>query len=120
MAILSKKDKRDKRHSRARKKIFGSDERPRLAVYRSNKHISAQIISDASSTTLCAESSYSPEFRDKVKGYDVSGAEIIGQSIAKKAQASGLKKVVFDCGGNLYHGRVKALAEAARKAGLEF
>lgn len=120
MATLTRQDRRNKRHFRARKKIHGDDDRPRLAVFRSNQHITAQIINDETHLTLCASASYSPEFKKDIKGRDKSGAENIGKSIAEKAIAKGIKKVVFDCGGYKYHGRVKALAEAARKAGLEF
>lgn len=120
MAQLTKNDRRLMRHKRARKKVSGTTERPRLAVYRSNKHILAQVIDDGQSKTLCGVSSASKDFKGKIKGHDISGAEIIGKAIADKAKAQGVEKVVFDCGGNLYHGRIKALAEAARKAGLEF
>lgn len=120
MTQVSRKEKTAKRHSRARKKISGSSERPRLAVHRSNKHIAAQIINDVESRTLVAVASYSKEFKGRIKGTDKAGAEAVGKAIAEKAKAEGLSKVVFDCGGNLYHGRVQALADAARKAGLEF
>jgi large subunit ribosomal protein L18 len=120
MATIIRKEKRDKRHFRARKKISGTTERPRLCVFRSNKHISAQIINDESSKTLCATGTYSKDLKGKVKGTDIAGAEAVGKAIAEQAKVSGIEKVVFDCGGNLYHGRVKALAEAARKAGLDF
>ncbi len=119
MAIASRTDKRRKRHTRVRKKIQGSTERPRLAIYRSNKHITAQIIDDLSHKTICASASYSPDHKE-AKGADKSGAEQIGKSVAEKAIAAGVKKVVFDNGGNAFHGRIKALADAARKAGLEF
>ena len=120
MAIMNRKDRTQKRHRRTRKKVSGTAERPRLAVYRSNKHISAQIINDGDSKTVAAVASYSKDFKGRIKGTDKAGAEVIGKAIAEKAQAAGLKQVVFDCGGNLYHGRVQALADAARKAGLEF
>ena len=120
MTQASRRDKTVKRHRRARKKVSGSTARPRLAVHRSNKHISAQIINDDDSKTLVAVASYSKEFKGLIKGTDKAGAEAIGKAIAEKAKAEGLSKVVFDCGGNLYHGRVQALADAARKAGLEF
>lgn len=120
MAIATRKVRRDKRHFRARKKISGTTERPRLCVYRSNKHISAQIINDETSSTICATGTYSKDLKGKIKGTDISGAEAVGKAIAEKAKAAGIEKIVFDCGGNLYHGRVKALAESARKAGLVF
>ncbi len=120
MAQLTRKQRTTKRHFRARKKLSGNTERPRLAVCRSNKHISAQIINDVESKTICAVTSYSTDLRERIKGSDKAGAEAVGKAIAEKAKALGVEKVVFDCGGNLYHGRVQALADAARKAGLEF
>ena len=120
MAIATRKVRRDRRHFRARKKVTGTGERPRLCVYRSNKHISAQIINDDSSNTVCAIGTYSTDLKGKIKGTDIAGAEAVGKAIAEKAKAKGIEKIVFDCGGNLYHGRVKALADAARKAGLIF
>lgn len=120
MAQLSRKERTGKRHFRARKKINGSNDRPRLAVCRSNKHISAQIINDIESKTICAVTSYSLDLKERIKGSDKAGAEAVGKALAEKAKALGVEKVVFDCGGNLYHGRVQALADAARKAGLEF
>lgn len=120
MVQASRRDKRLKRHFRARKKLFGSTARPRLVITRTNKHISAQVINDEESKTLCAVASYSKELKGKIKGYDIAGAEEIGKAIAEKAKASGIGQVVCDTGGNLYHGRVKALADAARKAGLDF
>lgn len=120
MGLKARKERTRKRHGRTRKKIRGSTERPRLSVYRSNKHISAQLIDDDKHSTLCAFTSYSKEAIGKVKGSDKAGAEFVGKNIAERAIAAGVKKVVFDCGGNEYHGRVKALADAAREAGLEF
>ena len=120
MAVLDRKLKRQKRKIRIRKKVSGSAKKPRLAVYRSNKHITAQIILDDEQKTVCAISSYSPDFKGKVKGSDKSGAEVIGKAIGEKALELGFKEVVFDRGGYQYHGRIKALAESARKAGLKF
>jgi large subunit ribosomal protein L18 len=120
MSVTTKKVQRQKRHFRARKKIHGCSERPRLSVYRSNKHIEAQIINDVDSKTICTASSASKDLKGQIKGYDTAGAQIVGKSIAEKAKANGIETIVFDCGGNRYHGRVKALAEAARKAGLKF
>lgn len=120
MAVANRKEKRDKRHFRARKKISGTTERPRLAIYRSNKHIAAQLVNDENSETICAVASYSKDFKGRINGSDKSGAEAIGKAIAEKAKAKGVEKVVFDCGGNIYHGRVQALADAARKVGLDF
>ncbi len=120
MSLVTKKEQRQQRHFRARKKLHGSSERPRLSVYRSNKHIEAQIIDDVEAKTVCAVSSASKDLKGRIKGYDVAGAEVVGKAIADKAKAQGIEAVIFDCGGNKYHGRVKALAEAARKAGLKF
>lgn len=101
-----------------KKKIFGTAERPRLSVFRSLKNIIAQVIDDAAGTTLAAASSV--EKGAVKKGGNVAAAKVVGKLIAQKALAKGLKKVVFDRGKALYHGRVKALAEAAREGGLEF
>ncbi len=120
MATLDRRAQRHTRQVRARKKVEGLTDRPRLAIYRSNKHISAQIINDVSGVTLCGVSSYSKDFKDKINGSNIPGAEVIGKAIAEKALAEGVSQVVFDRGGNRYHGRVKALADAARKAGLSF
>jgi len=109
-----------RRQRRARKKITGTGERPRLAVFRSNRHISVQIIDDASSTTLAAASSYETEVRSKGATGNVDSASEVGRLAAERAKAAGVSKVVFDRGGNRYHGRVAALADAARSAGLEF
>ena len=120
MVQATRRDRIIKRHFRARKKLFGSTERPRLVISRTNKHISAQVINDEESKTLCSIGSYSKDLKGKRKGYDIAGAQEVGKAIAEKAKATGVGKVVCDTGGNLYHGRVKALAEAARKAGLDF
>ncbi|ADU92639.1 50S ribosomal protein L18 [Geobacillus sp. Y412MC52] len=110
---------RKKRHARIRKKIFGTAERPRLSVFRSNKHIYAQIIDDTKSSTIVSASTLDKEF-----GLDstnnIEAAKKVGELVAKRALEKGIKKVVFDRGGYLYHGRVKALADTAREAGLEF
>lgn len=112
---------RARRHRRIRKRISGTQDRPRLAVARSLKHIYAQIIDDQSGTTLAFASSLDPEIRSQVKnGGNVEAARLVGKLIGEKAQAKGIKQVVFDRGGNLYHGRVAALAEGARESGLEF
>jgi large subunit ribosomal protein L18 len=111
---------RNKRRIRVRKKIFGTAERPRLNVFRSLNHIYAQIIDDERGVTLCAASSLSPELKGKVSGGNVEGARAVGELIARAAQEKGIKQVVFDRAGYLYHGRVKALAEGARAGGLEF
>lgn len=121
MDIEKKKSSHLKRKKRVRKKIIGTSERPRLNVYRSNKHIYAQIIEDAAGKILIAASTMSKEFKDKLG--DIKKAEAakkIGEFIAKKAIAKGIDNVVFDRGGFLYHGRVKAVADGAREAGLKF
>ncbi len=119
MARSSKNDVRVRVHERIRHRVRGSEERPRLAVFRSLKHIYAQVIDDRRGHTLAAASS--AEKKAAVgSGGNVAGAKQVGKLIAERAQASGVKKVVFDRGGYLYHGRVKALADAARAAGLEF
>lgn len=117
----SRNELRKKRHLRIRKKVFGTAERPRLNVFRSLKHIYAQIIDDERGVTLVSASTLSPELRGELKtGGNVEAAAAVGRLVAQKALERGIKKVVFDRGGYLYHGRVKALAEAAREAGLEF
>lgn len=110
-----------RRHRRVRGKISGTPERPRLCVTRSNSNIYAQVIDDVSHTTICGVSTLGPEFKATgKKGGTVEGAAEIGTIIGKMAQEKGVAKVVFDRGGHLYHGRVKALADAAREAGLVF
>lgn len=110
-----------RRHRRVRGKISGTPERPRLCVTRSNSNIYAQVIDDVSHTTICGVSTLGPEFKATgKKGGTVEGAAEIGTIIGKMAQEKGVTKVVFDRGGHLYHGRVKALADAAREAGLAF
>lgn len=110
-----------RRHRRVRGKISGTPERPRLCVTRSNSNIYAQVIDDVSHTTICGVSTLGPEFKATGKnGANVEGATALGEIAGKKAQECGITEVVFDRGGNLYHGRVKALADAAREAGLKF
>ena len=116
---ISKDDIRRRIHTRIRRKVKGSDERPRLAVFRSVANIYAQLIDDKAGRTVVAASSIEKTAGVK-SGGNVAGAKAIGKLIAERAQAKGVKKVVFDRGGYLYHGRVKALADAAREAGLEF
>ncbi|MCL6614698.1 MAG: 50S ribosomal protein L18 [Firmicutes bacterium] len=118
----NRKASRERRHRRLRKKIFGLPERPRLAVFRSLHHIYAQVIDDTRGVTLAAASTLDAEVKRALTGNpgSVAGAKAVGEAIARRALAKGIKKVVFDRGGHLYHGRVKALAEAAREAGLEF
>lgn len=118
--MISKQDKnvsRVRRHARVRAKISGTSEAPRLCVYRSNKNIEAQIIDDVKGVTLVASSSMSLKLEN---GSNIEAAAKVGQDIAQKALAKKIKKVVFDRSGYIYHGRVKALAEAAREAGLKF
>jgi len=116
------KNKRNwRRKMRIRNNVSGTPERPRLSVFRSHKHIYAQIIDDVAGKTLCSASSLNKEISDQIKhGGDVKAAELVGAALAQRAVMKGIKKVVFDRGPYKYHGRVKALAESARKAGLEF
>jgi large subunit ribosomal protein L18 len=115
------RDPRKKRQVRIRKKIRGVQERPRMSVFRSNKHIYVQIVDDTSGRVLACASSLSEEFRGKAaKGAGIDGARIVGAMIAEKAMTKDIGQVVFDRGGYIYHGRVKALAEAAREKGLKF
>lgn len=112
---------RKRKHLRVRKKILGTPERPRLSVYKSLHHIYAQVIDDTRGTTIAAASTLSPEIRDEVAGKkDLSAAQAVGRLIAEKALGNGVKRVVFDRGGYLYHGRIAALADAAREKGLDF
>ena len=118
---LSRESARLRRHRRVRKKAFGVSEHPRLSVFKSIKHIYAQIIDDQHGVTLVAASTLSPEVRDKVTGGNsIETAKLVGAEIGKRALEENITKVVFDRGGYLYHGKVKALADAAREAGLEF
>jgi large subunit ribosomal protein L18 len=123
MAKISRNEQRIKRHMRIRQKIRGTPERPRLCVFKSLKHIYAQIIDDTppeGSRTLVSASTLDPEIRGKIKSDNVEAARLVGQVLAQRALAKGIKKVVFDRGGYPYHGKVRALAEAAREGGLEF
>jgi large subunit ribosomal protein L18 len=124
MKIRTKKDRRERIQLRQRKRIHGTAERPRLAVFRSVAHIYAQVIDDMAGRTLAAaastESSLKAVFEGEVRGGNLKGAEAIGRVIAERLKEKGITRVVFDRGGNLYHGRVRAVADAARKAGLEF
>ena len=110
---------RVRRHTRVRKKVAGTPERPRLAVFRSLTHIYAQVIDDEKGHTLAAASSVEKDLK-ATAGDKSARAKAVGEAVAKKAKAAGIEKVVFDRGGNRYHGRVKALADAAREAGLQF
>jgi large subunit ribosomal protein L18 len=112
---------RQRRHSRVRKHVSGTSIRPRLNVFRSDKHIYAQVIDDAAGNTLVSASTVDLEVRGAVKGKNkTEQATVVGRVVAERAIDLGLKQVVFDRGGYKYHGRVKALADAARKAGLDF
>jgi large subunit ribosomal protein L18 len=111
---------RQRVHTRIREKIAGTSVRPRLNVYRSLNHIYTQLIDDATGVTIASASSQSKKGDEKVTGGNVEAAKTVGKLIAERAQEKGIKKVVFDRGGYLYHGRIKALAEAAREAGLDF
>lgn len=112
---------RQKRKRRIRKKIFGTEQRPRLSVFRSAKHIYAQLVVDSTGSTILAASTLSPELRGELKGLEKSAAaRKVGELLGKKAIERNIRKVVFDRNGFLYHGRVKALAEGARESGLEF
>ena len=117
MARDSKNDIRLRIHKRIRSRVNGTEQRPRLAVFRSVKHIYAQVIDDAKGHTVVAASSVE---KAGANGGNVAGAKSVGKLVAQRAKDKGIKAVVFDRGGYLYHGRVKALADAAREAGLEF
>lgn len=116
-----RKEKVQKRHKTIRIKLSGTPESPRLAVYRSTKHIYAQLIDDVNAVTLASASSVDKDLKVKLgHGGNIDSAKAVGEAIAKKALKKGIKDVVFDRGGFLYHGRVAALADAAREAGLNF
>ena len=118
----NRNEARVRRHVRLRKNLSGTTERPRLSVYKSLHHIYVQIIDDVQGKTLLSASTVDPEIKSQVKGYggNIESAKLVGKMIAQKAQDKGIKQVVFDRGGYNYHGRVAALAEAARENGLEF
>jgi large subunit ribosomal protein L18 len=121
MAKVSANDVRIRIHERIRKRLVGSQARPRLAVFRSNKHIYAQIIDDSKGTTLTAASTLDADAKqDGKRGGNIAAAKAVGRLVAERAKAKGVESVLFDRGGYIYHGRVKALAEAAREAGLKF
>lgn len=122
--MITKSDKnkaRLKRHLRVRKKVTGTTLRPRLSVYRSSKHIYAQVIDDTNAVTIAAASTADKDLKASVNnGGSIEAAKQVGELVAKRAKAKGIDTVVFDRGGYLYHGRIQALADAAREAGLEF
>ena len=115
-----RRESRIRRHRRVRKKVHGTAARPRLAVHRSNKHLVAQVIDDDAGRTLAAASTAEADQRSAGNGSTVDAASRIGQLVAERAKAAGIDTVVFDRGGFIYHGRIAALAAAAREAGLEF
>ncbi len=116
----ARRNGRIRRHRRVRKKIHGTAARPRLAVFRSNKHVSVQVIDDDSGVTLAAASTTEADLRSAGSGSSVEAAAKVGSLVAERAKAAGIDKVVFDRGGFAYHGRIEAVASAAREAGLEF
>ena len=124
MKINTTKDRRTRIALRQRKRIAGTVERPRLRVFRSVSHIYAQVIDDMTGTTLISAASTEPglksTFAGSTRGGNIAGAKALGKTIAERLIAKGIKRVVFDRGGFLYHGRIRAVAEAAREAGLEF
>jgi large subunit ribosomal protein L18 len=121
MGTKSTQEQRDRRHRRLRVKVQGTQERPRLNVYRSLEHIYAQVIDDTKGHTLAAASTLDADVKKAIDGKNKSeAAKIVGQTVATRAKAAGVSKVVFDRGGNRYHGRVKALADGAREGGLDF
>tara|TARA_B100000029_G_C17463747_1_gene919474 strand:- start:495 stop:863 length:369 start_codon:yes stop_codon:yes gene_type:complete len=122
MSILSRKQQTHKRHKRLRRNLNGTSDRPRLSIFRSHNHIYAQVIDDKAQSTLCSASTLDKDLRANLKtgGGNCDASIAVGELVAKRALEKGIQKVVFDRGGNLYHGRVKALANAAREAGLQF
>jgi len=124
MKIKTKEDRRDRIKFRIRKRMTGSAEKPRLSVFRSVAHIYVQVIDDRSGQTLASASTVEPTVKGKmakgVAGGNIKGAQMVGTTIAERLKEKGITKVVFDRNGFLYHGRVRAVAEAARSAGLEF
>ena len=123
MGRMSKRERRLRRHLRVRKKVFGTPERPRLAVFRSLKHMYAQIIDDTQGRTVVFVSTLDPELRRQLAETgtgNVAAAREVGKEVARRARARGIERVVFDRGGFLYHGRVAAVAEGAREGGLQF
>ena len=120
LTITSKNTNRRHVHERIRKKVLGTAERPRLNVYRSLNHVYVQLIDDIQGATLIAAHSAEGKKGERKTGGNLAAAKEVGKAIAERAQAKGIKEVVFDRGGYIYHGRVKALADAAREAGLKF
>lgn len=121
MSVTTKKDRREFRHTRVRKAVKGTSERPRLNVFRSAKHITVQIIDDLAGHTLVAVTTSGKEMKSQFKtGANLKAARAVGKLLAQKAKEKGIQAVVFDRGGYLYHGRIKELAEGAREGGLKF
>lgn len=124
MKMKTKEDRRDRIKHRIRKRVQGTEARPRLTVYRSVAHIYVQVVDDMTGRTIAAASSVEPSVKGalgkKARGSNVAGAQAIGKTIAERLKEKGVTRVVFDRNGFLYHGRVKAVADAAREAGLEF
>ena len=124
MRIKTRQDRRQRIKFRIRKRVAGDQDRPRLTVYRSLTHMYVQVIDDMTGKTLASAATNEPKLKSdlkgKTRGGNVAGAQFIGQTIAERLLEKGIKKVVFDRNGYLYHGRIQAVAEAARKAGLEF
>jgi large subunit ribosomal protein L18 len=126
MKIVTKKDRRHRIQLRSRKRLAGTKDRPRLAVFRSLSHVYVQVIDDLAGRTIASASSRDPRLKEtfgsesKTRGGNVSGAKAVGKAIAEQLIEKGIKRVVFDRGGYLYHGRIRAVADAAREAGLEF
>jgi len=120
--MKQKRERRHRAHLRVRARVKGSAERPRLSVYKSLRFIYAQVIDDAKGTTLAQASSAEPELKGRLAGStkDKAAAKLVGELVAERAKAKGIDRVVFDRGGYVYHGRVQALAEAAREKGLQF
>lgn len=119
MAAKTRRAARHRRHARLRRKIVGTADRPRMSVFRSNKHISVQLIDDVNGTTLASASTLEGDLRGGATG-NADAAAKVGALIAERANTAGITSVVFDRGGNKYHGRIASLADAAREAGLEF
>jgi large subunit ribosomal protein L18 len=124
MKIVTKKDRRRRIQLRSRKRIRGTKDRPRLVVFRSLSHVYVQVIDDLAGQTVASASSRDPkvkgQFASEIRGGNVAGAKAVGKAIAEHLLQSGVKQVVFDRGGFLYHGRIRAVADGAREAGLEF
>jgi len=120
LTISSKNVTRRRVHERIRKKVLGTAERPRLNVYRSLNHIYVQVIDDLKGVTLVSANSAEGKKESRTNGGNLAAAKAVGKAIAERAKAQGISKIVFDRGGYIYHGRVKALADAAREAGLQF